>query len=341
MSGLLGRFVPSIMETPPSRGEGPLVLSKRTAGPDADLASGKRLDVMTGIIVGVDGSESAAQALQWADREAALRKLPVTAVLAWGFLDQHHPDLDDRFDPSYGETAASHALDAYVERALGPDRSGGVRRRTICDLPSAALLETSRDASLLVVGARGLGGFRELLLGSVSHACVHHAASPVAVVRGEHTAPEAGTVERVVVGIDGSETARHALAWAVEEARLRPARLEVVHAWHMPYVTGYPWVSPTFDLDAFEEAAQRTVAVALGAVDTDGLVEPITRTLCAGGAASALLDAAKGADLVVVGSRGLGGFTGLLLGSVGDQVVHHADCPVVVVPPEAVRHDIH
>jgi nucleotide-binding universal stress UspA family protein len=318
-----------------------LVLSKLTAGTDPELTPGRRLVGMTVIVVGVDGSESAAQALQWADREATLRNWPVTAVLAWGFLDQHHPDLDDRFDPSYGETEASHALDAYVDRALGPTRSGAVRKRTICDLPSAALLRSSRDASLLVVGARGLGGFRELLLGSVSHACVHHAAGPVAVVRGEHTASEAGTVERVVVGIDGSETARHALVWAVEEARLRSARLEVVHAWHMPYVTGYPWVSPTFDLDAFEEAAQRTVAVALEAVDTDGLVEPITRTLCSGGAASVLLEAAKGADLVVVGSRGLGGFTGLLLGSVSNQVVHHATCPVIVVPPEADRHDHH
>ncbi len=295
---------------------------------------------MTGIVVGVDGSEGAAQALQWADREATLRNWPVTVVLAWGFLEQHQPDLDDRFDPSYGETEAGHALDAYVVRALGPTRSGAVRRRTICDLPSAALLETSRDASLLVVGARGLGGFRELLLGSVSHACVHHAAIPVAVVRG-HTPTQGDGVDRIVVGIDGSDTARLALAWAVEEARIRRARLEVVHAWHMPSVTGYPWVAPTFDLDAFEAAAQRTVALALGAVDTDGLVEPITRVVCAGGAASTLLDAAKGADLVVVGSRGLGGFTGLLLGSVGDQVVNHADCPVVVVPPEADRHDSH
>jgi nucleotide-binding universal stress UspA family protein len=140
-------------------------------------------------------------------------------------------------------------------------------------------------------------------------------------------------MERIVVGIDGSEAARHALAWAVEEARLRKASLAVVHAWHMPWVGGYPYTTATFDPTELENWARRTVEAAIDSVDTSGLAHPIERVLSTSGAASAVLEAAKGADLLVVGSRGLGGFSGLLLGSVSHHVAHHASCPVVIVPP--------
>lgn len=143
-------------------------------------------------------------------------------------------------------------------------------------------------------------------------------------------------MKRIVVGIDGSETARRSLRWAAEEARLRQASLEVVHAWHMPYVGGYPYTTTApFDPTIFEDAARTTLDAAVDSLDTTGLAHHVERILVSGGAASAILEAAKGADLVVVGSRGLGGFTGLLLGSVSHQVAHHATCPVVIVPPEA------
>ena len=139
-------------------------------------------------------------------------------------------------------------------------------------------------------------------------------------------------MERIVVGIDGSDTARHALRWAVEEARLRAASLEVIHAWHIPYVGGYPYM---LDPTTFEDDARATLDAAFDGIDTTGLAQPVDRILTSGGAASAILEAAKGADLVVMGSRGLGGFSGLLLGSVSHQVAHHATCPVVIVPPES------
>lgn len=143
-------------------------------------------------------------------------------------------------------------------------------------------------------------------------------------------------MNRIVVGIDGSETARRALRWAAEEATLRDAALEVVHAWHMPYVGGYPYVpTATFDPTWFEDAARTTLDAACDSLDSTGLKHPLERILVSGGAATAILEAAKGACLVVVGSRGLGGFTGLLLGSVSHQVAHHASCPVVIVPAEA------
>lgn len=290
---------------------------------------------MTGIVVGVDGSDSAAQALAWAAREAELHGWPITAVMAWGFLDQHHTIVGERFDPNYGKDDALTALDTYISQAVGPARSGSVQRRAVCDLAAPGLLDSAAGASLLVVGARGLGGFRGMLLGSVSQHCLHHATCPVAVVRHDGAATEGDAVERIVVGIDGSDTSGHALTWAVEEACLRQASLEVVHAWHVPYVGGYLYTAGALDPTAFEDAARSTLEAAIDGIDTTGLAHPAKRILTNGGAASALLDAAKGADLVVVGSRGLGGFGGLLLGSVSHQVAHHATCPVVVVPRES------
>jgi nucleotide-binding universal stress UspA family protein len=287
---------------------------------------------MQGIVIGVDGSERAAHALRWATREAELHGWPLTAVLAWTFLDQHHADPDTTFHPDYAEAEAKGALDAYIEQAL--DGGGAsVQRSVVCGLPAPALLDASADATLLVVGARGLGGFQGLLLGSVSQQCLHHTARPIAIVRATAARTGEDTMERIVVGVDGSDTARRALNWAVAEARLRQAALEVVLAWHMPYIAGYPYAGVGFDPATFEKDAQTTLDSIVDGTDTTG-VPQVARTLAVGDAASALLDRSADADLVVVGSRGHGGFAGLLLGSVSHHVTHHATCPVVVVPPE-------
>jgi len=140
----------------------------------------------------------------------------------------------------------------------------------------------------------------------------------------------------IVVGNDGSKDALAARRWAVDEARIRAAALEVVHAW-LPYPSGNPYSLAMVDPAPFEEAARAVLDEAVDGVDTSGLTEPVQRTLHCGGASAAILEAAAGADLVVVGSRGLGGFRGLLLGSVGQQLVHHAPCPVVVVHADAGR----
>jgi nucleotide-binding universal stress UspA family protein len=290
---------------------------------------------MTGIVVGIDGSEFSEQALVWAAREAELRHLPLRAVLAWDWLDQHHRTGPHTFEASYGEADALAALKGYVEQALGPLGASKIEHRVACDLPARALLEASKDADLLVVGARGLGGFRGLLLGSVSQQCLHHADCPIAIIRPDAGPPGAEHVERIVVGVDGSHAAVRALTWAVEEARIRRAALVVVHAWHVPAVAVSPFVGPTMDLALFEEEAHRVVDAALGGADTTGLAGPVERIVVSGGPASTLLETGKGADLIVVGSRGHGGFTGLILGSVSHHLAHHATSPLVVVPARA------
>ena len=141
--------------------------------------------------------------------------------------------------------------------------------------------------------------------------------------------------QRIVVGVDGSEGAGRALAWALEEATHRGARVDAVWAWHVPWLTNVAEVGTTIsDASWFEDVARKgldgAVDGALAAFDGDVTVE---RILAQGDASRALLDVAAGADLLVVGSRGRGGFSGLLLGSVSQQVATHASCPVVLVPP--------
>lgn len=134
-----------------------------------------------GVIVGVDGSQPAAAALRWAADEGAARQTPVTAVMAWGLLEQHHPRADEPFDPHYAEADALTALRTYVADVVGP--MGAVDVAVVNDLAARALMESAEHAELLVVGARGLGGFRDLMLGSVSHRCLAHARCPTVVIR--------------------------------------------------------------------------------------------------------------------------------------------------------------
>jgi nucleotide-binding universal stress UspA family protein len=283
---------------------------------------------MGSIVVGIDESAGAAEALRWAARESELRGWSVTAVLCWGYLDQHHSTTPHEFDANYTAADAEAVARTIVMRVLG-EGAAAVEVRTVNDLPAHGLLEASAGADLLVLGARGLGTFRALLLGSVSQHCLHHSTVPVAVVRAAAEPPAARP--RVVVGVDGSVTAQRALEWAVEEARLRQAVLEVVHAWSPPALA-----VPTMALDygIFDDAAHAIVSEALGRVDTSGLPGPVLRVIKVGTGGRVLVEQAEGADLVVVGSRGLGGFKGLLLGSVSHQVAHHAACPVVVLPHE-------
>ena len=139
-------------------------------------------------------------------------------------------------------------------------------------------------------------------------------------------------MERIVVGVDTSEGARRALRWAVAEARARPAELRVVHAWLVPVMAATPVGTVPFDVTGFEESARAELDTFLAAELVDAGDVVVERCVVVGGAAQVLLDAAAGASMLVVGTRGRGGFAGLLLGSVSQQVIHHAPCPVVVVP---------
>ena len=150
-------------------------------------------------------------------------------------------------------------------------------------------------------------------------------------------------MQRIVVGVDGSETSRHALRWAAQEAQSHDAELHVVHAWEVPGLGAGIGLSPgrrttaapEDQRDAAQQLLSDVISQELGADPPAKVRSSIGR----GSAASVLLEASAGADLLVVGSRGLGGFVGLLLGSVSTKMANHAICPVVIVRPPA-RQDV-
>jgi nucleotide-binding universal stress UspA family protein len=281
------------------------------------------------IVVGIDGSEHSRRALKWAADEAKRRGSLLRIVYAQISAPKDIPGWYES-----GSTDLSPA-EAIIDDAVGlvATRHPSVLARGEVDARPASLVLTiaSRSADLLVVGARGLGGFKGLLLGSVSNQCVEYAHCPVAVVRADvDELPLRITGARIVVGIDGSLGSTRALRWALEEARIRSAAVEAVYAWQYPPVGAFV-LGPT---EGFEVAANETVDAATEYAER---VMPGVRFIarpCFNAEVPALLDAAKGADLLVVGSKGHGGFHNALLGSVAHQCIRHATCPVIVARPD-------
>jgi nucleotide-binding universal stress UspA family protein len=277
------------------------------------------------IVVGVDGSADAAAALRWAMADECRRGRDVMAVLAWSFLEQPVSRGRPEFEPTFVEDDAREALDEFVVAAVGVERARLVRRRTVCDLPARALVELGREAELVVVGARGSGGFPLLRLGSTSNRLVEHAGAPVVLVRAG-----APTADRIVVGVDGSETGEAALRWARDEARARSWPLQAVHAWQKPFLSERVFIDDAPIFDRFEREAAELLEKSLAMVDTHDV--DLETTLVEGSAAHVLLDATADGALLVVGTRGVGAALGVLMGSITRQLTHHSAGPLVVVP---------
>lgn len=277
------------------------------------------------ILVGYDGSASADAALAWAVAEGV--RTATGVVLGYAFEwptgaapiipgPAAWPDAASRRD---AETMLRVAAAEAVEAHPGADVT-----TVVLDGPAAIRLrEKSRDAALLVVGNRGHGGFADLLLGSTSVAVSAHAHCPVVVVRGEPH-PDGP----VVVGVDGSEASLQALRFAVDQATGRGVGLRVLRAWSPPAPR---WRPPAFDPREIV-AAERALLDDEVAPWRDKHPElTITVEAVGDSPGRVLVDATRTAGLVVVGSRGRGGFTGLLLGSVSQQLLHHSHSPVAVV----------
>jgi nucleotide-binding universal stress UspA family protein len=284
-------------------------------------------------VVGLDDSDEARAALRWAVDHAAVWDAELDVVHAWEMPFTIVPppiNLAYQREVEGLERAAATLVAKEVDAAIGSGTRGPGRIESmpVRGSPAKVLLEVADGADLLVVGNRGRGGFSGLLLGSVSTQCVHHATCPVAVVRGHLADPADHERRPIVVGVDGSECGYQAVKWALADAAQRHAPVVAVAAWS--------WLGQTGDFDP-----------AFGASDVCAMVDAVVtraRDDVAGGDAvqveirpvndhpgQALVEASRGADRLVVGSRGLGGFRGLLLGSVSNNCIHHAHCPVVVV----------
>ncbi len=296
---------------------------------------------MQRIVVGIDGSVESLAALAWAMREAQLREATLDVVHAWSYPVGTYIDGLTPV-PSFGRPQFIEIATQVVDDACkGLDTSRVELHRIVEEGPAASrLLETARGATMLVVGSRGRGGFAGLLLGSVSQQCAHHARSPIVIVRDPRIAPEGESFGRIVVGVDGSDGAGAALRWALDEsARREGSDVVAVMAWgtfDQHHADGDE-IEPHYGAEQARDALRYFVEQAVGVDDARNVgLEPVNDSPAPG-----LFGAAIGADLLVVGARGLGGFRSLLLGSVSQQCSHHAPCPIAIVRtgPEDERAD--
>jgi nucleotide-binding universal stress UspA family protein len=274
------------------------------------------------IVVGVDGSEHAALALDWAARQAGLTGAALDVVTTFG------PEYLF-VTPVEQEQANEKVLGGARARVAGVSPGAVVTVTSRLGWADQVLVDESAGAELLVVGTRGLGGFRGLTLGSIGRKCVHRATVPVVVVRDrDDIGPDdVGTDHRIVAGIDGSPSSAAALEWAARQATLSGARLEVLMSWEWPAMYGWSPGSSEYNP---QQNGDFLLDQAVGPIRARYPDLPMQTEAMEGPAASLLVKASRGADLLAVGSRGHAEFAGLLLGSVSEHCVVHAHCPVLV-----------
>jgi len=280
------------------------------------------------IVVGLDGSPSSDAALAWAVDAARRLRAPMRLIHAIdltryaGRWQDLTPALDTQRDRARSVLAPALAGLKYGELAIESYVELG--------RPAAILIEQSANAQLVVIGSRGHGDLVGLLLGSTSLQVAMHADCPVIVVREPLPGQEPGrSAGRVLVGVDGTEVSEAAIRFAFEEADTRRLGLTALHAWQLPDAEFE--VALPAEWAAAQERERAVLAERLaGWGEKYPDVDVIHKTRRAD-PASALVTEAAGAALTVVGSRGAGGFRGLLLGSVSHAVLHHAGSPVAIV----------
>ena len=280
------------------------------------------------IIVGIDGSEDSAQALRWAAAEAHRRggrlKILTGYTSTWPpeAFGYPGPSLDYTREPF--ETIVAEAIGQARAFAPGLDVTGAA----VLGDPASELIEASRSAAMVVVGNRGRGGFASLLLGSVSQQVATHAAVPVVVVRGRADS----ACGPIVVGVDASPSAQQVIELAFEQAQQRGSALTAVRTYTLPIPPRGADTPPLlYDQHAVREAAAGELHAALAPWQEKYPDVAVHALIGLGSPAQYLVERSHGATLLVVGSRGHGALAGTLLGSVGQQLLHHAACPVMIV----------
>jgi nucleotide-binding universal stress UspA family protein len=279
------------------------------------------------ILVGVDGSPEAVEAVRWAAVDAKRRGAGLRLVTAVEWLDR--PTIGGPV-PGYSVAdrlfeLAAKSIEEAAAAAKEVTPEVAVDRETVVGFPVAVLAAESRRAGLLVVGAGGRGRIASLLAGSTAVGAATHAACPVVVVRGE----DHGGTAPVVVGVDASPRGEAAIAFAFEAAVERGVPLVAVHTWGFP--PGDARTAPLWS--ELIEDAERDLAESLAGWTEKHPDLDVRRIVSHSSPARRLRELSDEAQLVVVGSRGHGELAGLILGSVSNAMVHGAACPVAVVRP--------
>lgn len=279
------------------------------------------------IVVGTDGSAQAERAVRWAATDAAVRRRPLRIVHAVERWLYSAPMLPQAGIIDSLAATGQNILDASEQavRKQHPDLE--VTTELIMYPPGRVLRDQSKHAFEVVIGHRGRGGFTSSLLGSVGLQVAGHTCGPAVIVRGD-AAPIRG---EIVVGIDISEDCQPALAYAFEAASLRGARLRAVHGWQLPPTlvqAGY-----VIDLTDVEESVRWSVVRAHALLRKQYPDVEVTEEIVRDHPVTALTNASRTADLVVVGARSRSGLGTVRLGSVSHGIIHQAHCPVAVVRP--------
>ena len=286
------------------------------------------------VIVGVDGSESSLRAVDWAADEAALREVPLHVVYA--SLWERYEQAVFPAAPGPSEQILTDVLVvAAVKRARRRVPGTEVTSEVVPEGPVPVLRRAARKASVLVIGSRGRGGTAELLLGSVGLAVAGRADGVVIVVRGDHdnrTGPRSRG-RRVVVGVPGKPADSQAVQFAIREAARRGVPLEAVRAWDIPVEEATDHAPFTGEpAHVHRQRAVEVLETGLRAPTEEHPSVEVRRRVVEGPARAALLEASADAALLVVGVRHPHGRFGPHIGRVTHAVLHHAACPVAVVP---------
>jgi len=283
------------------------------------------------IVVGYDGSPSSLGAVRWAAAEAVREHAPLRIAESFELVLVTRPTPGHVVPLDALREIRQKGLDAIAE-TVRLEHHGLTVETHLGGGPAAAeILENAEQARLIVLGSRGLGGWGGLLVGSVAVQVATHAQCPVVVLPHE-LRPRAHGDRTVVVGVDGSKSSAKAIDFAFDQADTLNAHVIALHTWTTPFLTYADGASMLqFDDHKIEDEAQVLVVEAVAGAAADHPDVTWKTQLANGSAAQALARASETADLVVVGSRGRGGFTGLLLGSVSQSVLHHARCPIAVV----------
>lgn len=293
------------------------------------------------IVVGVDGSNESVQAALWAGAQAKQVDAHLKVVCAYPTASYSAAALDGGFAVVDDESLRQGALSAAQDAAEAVAKEYGIRPEAEADIgdPSVILTEMSVQSDLIVLGSHGRGGFADRLLGAVSSTVPAHSKCPVVVVPRHSSGKPFTPIERIVVGVDGSDQASAALMKAVELADTWKAELTAVVA--IPVATGggaMSWLPVAVDrqilLDDIMESLGTAIDTAL-----DGRDMWVARHVLDGSPAALLTEFSTAVDLVVVGTRGRGGFAGMLLGSTSQTVLHHSTCPVMAVPSHMRERD--
>jgi nucleotide-binding universal stress UspA family protein len=278
------------------------------------------------LVVGVDGSDASLRALDWTLAEAARRDLPVEVVHAslWEYYERVTPRFGSGRPSEH--LFAEHVVASAIERAARLAPGVKVSGRIVGRDPVAALLEEGETAGAVVMGDRGHGEVAAMLLGSTVLTVAARAACPVVVVRGTPAAV-AGSRGRITLGVGDPGLNSAAARFAFEEAQVRRAALTALRAWRRPAAAKEAGGMPPEQVGARRvlDEAVRVPSQAYPGVAVD-------RETPEGRARGFLLEASSDSDLVVVGARHRAGIVGLQLGAVSHTLLHHAECPVAVVP---------